>query len=43
LARFGIVGLVGAEHFYRTVGEAVRAYLAAEHVEWVDWEERSDT
>ncbi|HKA03054.1 MAG TPA: SulP family inorganic anion transporter [Acidimicrobiales bacterium] len=43
LARFGIVGVVGAEHFYRTVGEAVRAYLAAEHVEWVDWEERSDT
>jgi hypothetical protein len=29
-----------AEHFYRTVGEAVHAYVAAENVDWVDWEDR---
>jgi MFS superfamily sulfate permease-like transporter len=40
LARFGVVDLVGAQRFYRTVGEAVHAYIAAEHVDWVDWEDR---
>ena len=40
LARFGVVDLVGDARFYRTVGEAVHAYVAAEGVGWVDWEER---
>jgi high affinity sulfate transporter 1 len=40
LSRFGIVEQIGPEHFYRTVGEAVRSYVTAEHVEWVDWEDR---
>jgi len=43
LARFGLVDLVGEGHFYRTVGEAVHAYVGAEHVEWVDWEERGES
>ncbi len=41
LSRFGVVDQIGAEHFYRTVGEAVHAYVATEHVEWIDWEDRS--
>jgi high affinity sulfate transporter 1 len=41
LARFGVVDLVGDERFYRTVGEAVHAYVATEGVEWVDWEDRA--
>jgi high affinity sulfate transporter 1 len=40
LARFGLVDLVGDQYFYRTVGEAVHAYVAAAGVEWVDWEDR---
>ena len=40
LSRFGIVDQVGPEHFYRTVGEAVHHYVATEHVEWIDWEDR---
>ena len=43
LARFGVVDLVGEGHVYRTVGEAVHAYVGAEHVEWVDWEERGES
>ena len=41
LARSGVVDLVGYDRFYRTVGEAVHAYVGAERVEWVDWEERA--
>jgi high affinity sulfate transporter 1 len=40
LARFGIVSRVGVEHFYRTIGESVHAYVAAEDVDWTDWEDR---
>jgi high affinity sulfate transporter 1 len=41
LQRFGLVEQIGAEHFYRTIGQAVHAYIDAEDVEWTDWEERS--
>ncbi len=40
LDRFGLVRRVGPERFYRTVGEAVHAFVAAEGVDWVDWEDR---
>ena len=41
LDRFRLVDLIGANRFYRTVGEAVKAYVREEGVEWTDWEERS--
>jgi high affinity sulfate transporter 1 len=41
LQRFGLVDQIGAEHFYRTIGQAVHAYVDAEQVDWTDWEERS--
>ena len=41
LERFDLVDEIGPGHFYRTVGQAVRAYVETEHVDWTDWEERS--
>jgi high affinity sulfate transporter 1 len=38
LKRFGLFARFGAETFYPTLGEAVRAYLSSHPVEWVDWE-----
>ena len=43
LQRFGLVERVGAERFYRTVGEAVHAYVDATGADWTDWETRADT
>jgi SNF2 family DNA or RNA helicase len=40
LERYGLVDLVGLDHFYRTIGEVVKAYVAAEQVAWTDWEDR---
>jgi high affinity sulfate transporter 1 len=40
LDRAGLVEQIGRGRFYRTIGEAVKAYLAEESVEWVDWEDR---
>ena len=42
LAKYGLVDRIGPDHFYRTIGEAVKAYVAAEGVRWVDWEDRPD-
>jgi MFS superfamily sulfate permease-like transporter len=42
LASYGLVDRIGEEHFYRTVGEAVKAYVQQNDVTWVDWEERAD-
>jgi high affinity sulfate transporter 1 len=39
LRRFGLFKRFEAGTFYPTVGEAVRAYLAANPVAWGDWEE----
>ncbi|HKE42560.1 MAG TPA: sulfate permease [Casimicrobiaceae bacterium] len=39
LKRFGLFARFGAETFYATVGEAVRAYLHVHPVHWVDWEQ----
>ena len=38
LKRFGLFARFGAEMFYATLGEAVKAYLESHPVEWVDCE-----
>lgn len=40
LKRYALYNKIGDERFFRTVGEAVNAYVRAEEVDWVDWEER---
>jgi MFS superfamily sulfate permease-like transporter len=40
LKRFGLFRRLGEERFFATIGEAVNRYVAAEKVEWVDWEDR---
>jgi MFS superfamily sulfate permease-like transporter len=41
LKRYGLFErLGGADHFYPTIGTAVRSYLDASGVEWIDWEDR---
>jgi len=39
LKRFGLFSRFGAETFFATVGEAVKAYLSSHRVEWADWED----
>jgi MFS superfamily sulfate permease-like transporter len=39
---YGVLAHIPAERLYRTVGEAVRAYVEAYDVDWVDWEERPE-
>jgi len=39
LKRFGLFARFGADTFHPTLGEAVRAYLRAYPVQWVDWED----
>ena len=41
LKRFGLFARFGADTFYPTVGEAVKAYLRSHDVEWVDWEKET--
>jgi high affinity sulfate transporter 1 len=41
LKRFGLFARFGAETFYPTLGEAVRAYLRDHPTDWVDWEDGS--
>ena len=38
LKRFGLFARFGAESFHPTLGEAVKAYLRAHPVHWVDWD-----
>jgi MFS superfamily sulfate permease-like transporter len=38
LKRFELFARFGAETFYATLGEAVKAYLGSHRVEWVDWD-----
>ena len=42
LAKYGLIERIGPERFYRTNGEVVKAYVEAEKVPWVDWEDRPD-
>jgi high affinity sulfate transporter 1 len=39
---YGVYQLLGEARFHPTVGTAVKAYLAANPVEWVDWEDAAD-
>ena len=39
LTRSGTVESIGREHFHPTVGQAVRAYVRAHDVDWVNWDE----
>ncbi|HVH26893.1 MAG TPA: sulfate permease [Vicinamibacterales bacterium] len=41
LKRFGLFSRLGANSFFDTVGEAVKAYIATYPVDWVDWEDRA--
>jgi hypothetical protein len=42
LKRYGLFERLGADHFYPTLGTAVRAYLDASGEKWTDWEDRTD-
>ena len=41
LKRFGLFSHFGEQTFHATIGEAVHAFLAANPVEWVDWQDRN--
>jgi MFS superfamily sulfate permease-like transporter len=41
LDRFGLVETIGRDRFHRTVGQAVRSYVADHGVDWTDWEDRT--
>jgi len=40
LKRYALFERFGVDHFYPTVGTAVRAYVAETGVEWTDWEDQ---
>jgi hypothetical protein len=42
LKDYGIYQRLGDAAFHPTVGTAVKAYLAANPVEWLDWEDAAD-
>ncbi len=39
LAHYGLLGVIGADHFAPTVGSAVNLYRAKHAVDWTDWHE----
>jgi high affinity sulfate transporter 1 len=41
LRRYALDERFGDDHFYPTIGAAVRAYLDTTGIEWTDWEDRS--
>ncbi len=43
IGSYGLVDLIGADHFARTTGEGVREYVTDAGVEWTDWEDRTAT
>jgi high affinity sulfate transporter 1 len=40
LRRYGLFDRIGEDRFFPTLGTAVNAYVNAEEVDWVDWEDR---
>jgi high affinity sulfate transporter 1 len=40
LKRYALFERFGSDHFYPTIGTAVRAYVDQTGVEWTDWEDR---
>ena len=43
LVPYGIVDRLGPDRFYRTVGQAVKDYVADTGVPWTDWEDEQPT
>jgi high affinity sulfate transporter 1 len=41
LVPYGIVDRVGPDRFYRTVGQAVKSYVADTGAHWVDWDDEA--
>ncbi|NTU64815.1 MAG: STAS domain-containing protein [Chloroflexi bacterium] len=41
LKRYGLFTKLGDELFFRTLGQAVDAYLQTHRVEWADWDEQA--
>ena len=42
LRRYELEAKIGREQFFSTTGAAVKAYLAAHDVPWVDWEDAAE-
>ncbi len=40
LKQYGLFSKLGGDLFFRTIGQAVDAYVESHRVEWVDWEDR---
>jgi high affinity sulfate transporter 1 len=40
LDSYGLVERIGEERFFRTVGQAVKAYTQDADIDWIDWEDR---
>jgi high affinity sulfate transporter 1 len=40
LDSYGLVERIGEERFFRTVGQAVKAYTHHAQIDWIDWEDR---
>ncbi|MGF6998873.1 SulP family inorganic anion transporter [Paraburkholderia sp. GAS32] len=41
LKHYGLFGMIGEQHFFPTVGQAVNRYLKSHPVEWRDWEDEA--
>jgi MFS superfamily sulfate permease-like transporter len=39
LKRYGMFDMIGEDHLFPTIGEAVNGYLQRHHVKWRDWED----
>jgi high affinity sulfate transporter 1 len=40
LERYGLLGKIGREYLFPTIGSAVHQYVAECEVEWIDWEDK---
>jgi MFS superfamily sulfate permease-like transporter len=43
LKQYGLFSKFGDDRFFRTIGQAVDAYVEAHQVNWLDWEDREAT
>lgn len=43
LRDYGLLGLIGEENLYPTIGSAVHAYVHASGVDWIDWQDAEPT
>ena len=42
LRSYGLYERIGDDHFFPTLGTAIRGYLVATGTEWVDWSDEED-